>query len=134
MDSGIKKKSLLVGLILVAIVGPLSRGIAARADDAERTNVIVIVKDAETGEPINQARLTLHFSEGGGPLRFGRDKKFSFSAKTNASGRYKFTGIPKGTILLQVTADRRKAEGKEFEIEQDDQVIEIKLKKPRPLL
>ena len=106
----------------------------ARADDAERTSVIVVVKDAETDNPIAQARLTLKFSEPGGKFRPKSSKPIAFSAKTNSQGRYRFSDIPKGTIVLIVTADRHQSYGKEMEVEQDNQVIEVKMKKPQPLL
>jgi hypothetical protein len=96
--------------------------------------VIVQVKDSETAEPISQARLTLQFEQPGGRGRFKVPKKLAYSAKTNAQGRYKFTNINKGTIYLLVTADGHQSFGKEYELEQDDQVIEVKLKKPQPLL
>jgi len=88
----------------------------------------VVVREAETGNPMSQARLTLTFKSG--KLR----RTVSYGAKTNAQGRYRFTGIPKGTVLLSVTAEHRQSYGKEFELEQDNQEIEVKLKKPQPQL
>jgi hypothetical protein len=35
---------------------------------------------------------------------------------------------------LIVTAERHQSFGQDFELEQDNQVIEVKLKKPQPLL
>jgi hypothetical protein len=90
--------------------------------------VTVLVKDAATGDPLSQARLTLTF-------RYGKlHHSTSYGAKTNAQGRYQFTGIPKGTVHLFVTAEHHQSFGKELEVEQDNQVIEVKLKKPQPLL
>ena len=134
MANRARQNAWLIGLVVAAIAAQFSGLVPARAGSEERATVHVVVKDAVSDQPINQARLTLRFSEGGGARRLGRDKKFSFSAKTNPSGRYKFTGIPKGTVLLMVTAEQHQSFGKEFEIELDDQVIEVKLKKPRPLL
>jgi hypothetical protein len=126
------------GLILVLCIGALLvlAGIRtpARADSPDRTSVHVVVKDATTDQPISQARLTLRFREPGSKARLKPSKMLSFSAKTNAQGRYKFTNIPKGTILLMVIADHHQTFGKEFEVEQDNQVIEVKLKRPQPLL
>jgi hypothetical protein len=96
--------------------------------------LIVEVKESETGEPISQARLTLQFQEPGDVTRFRPPKKFAYSAKTNAQGRYKFTNINKGTIHLIVTMERHQSFGKEFQFDKDNQVFEVKLKKPQPLL
>jgi len=102
------------------------------AEAAERTSVNVLVKDAETGQPIYQARITLQFRADPGKLKPART--FSYSAKTNAQGRYKFTHIPKGTIRLLVTAEHRQAFGKEFEVDEDNPLIEVTLRKPQELL
>jgi hypothetical protein len=111
-------------------------GSRLRAGDsaAERTNVNVLVKDAASDQPIANAHLTLRFREPRGATPFLRPKTFSFSAKTNPQGRYKFTNIPKGTIHLIVTAERHQTFGQDFELQQDNQLIEVKLKKPQPLL
>jgi carboxypeptidase family protein len=115
---------------LLIALAPLK--IVARPEG--RTSVTVVVNEADTGQPISQAHLTLQFRESGNPSRLKLPKKLAFSAKTNSQGRYKFSGIPKGTVRLLVTADRRQSFGKDFEVTEDNQVIEIKLKKPQPLL
>jgi hypothetical protein len=101
----------------------------ATADSSRETSLTIVVKEADTGDPISQARLTLTFKQQG---RLHRS--ISYSAKTNAQGRYRFTNIPKGTVRVLVTAERHQSLGKEIELEEDNQVIEVKLKKPQPLL
>ena len=41
---------------------------------------------------------------------------------------------PKGTVRLMVTSERHESFGKDIEIEKDSQEIDVKLKKPQPLL
>jgi len=101
----------------------------ATPDSSQETSLTIVVKEADTGDPISQARLTLTFKQQG---RLHRS--ISYSAKTNAQGRYRFTNIPKGTVRVLVTAERHQSLGKEIELEEDNQVIEVKLKKPQPLL
>jgi hypothetical protein len=132
-----RKCPVLITCLAMVAVGLLAANATAPAqggDSTDRTNVSIMVKDAETDKPIPNARLTLQFREEGGLARLKRPKMISYSAKTNPQGRYKFTRIPKGTIRLLVTADRHQAFGKEFEIDQDNQVIEVKLREPQPLL
>jgi len=100
----------------------------------DTTNMTVLVEEADTGQPIFQARLTLQFTEPGGPARFGKAKKIAYNAKTDIQGRYKFLGINKGTIVLTITASGHQSYGKELQLEKDNQVFEIKLKKPQPLI
>lgn len=98
----------------------------------EDVNVTVVVREAETGDPIAQARLTLTFERPG--HGFHRSKTISYNAKTGLQGRYRFTDVPKGTVHLSVTAERRQSYGKEIELEEDGQIIEVKLKKPQAIL
>jgi hypothetical protein len=58
----------------------------------------------------------------------------SYSAKTNPEGHYRFTGIPLGTVRLLVTSELHESYGKDIEIDKDNQEIDVKLKKPQPLL
>ena len=106
----------------------------AQSEEVGRIDLTVVVTDAETGRPINQARLTLEFTEPGDPSKLKRSKKLSYSAKTNVQGHYKFPSLPKGTIRLIVTAERHQTFSKEFELEKENEAIEVKLKKPQPLL
>jgi hypothetical protein len=114
----------------VLLLSAVSLGAGTRARAAENLNVTVVVKDAESDQPINQARLTLQFHEPGKI----RHKFMAYSAKTNAQGRYRFTLVPKGTVRLIVTSEHHQTFSKEFEIDQNNQVLEVKLKKPQPLL
>lgn len=122
--------SLACAVLWVLVTTPAT----VRAQAEERTNLTVVVTESENGQPIPQARLTLQFREPGNPAKLKRSKPIAYSAKTNAQGRYRFTNLPKGTIRLLVTAERRQSFGKEFELEQDNQVIDVRLKKPQPLL
>ena len=109
---------------------------SAQAQDAnsanhEPTNVIVNVKEADTGEPVGQAGVTLQFTE---PVPFGHGKKHTYNAKTDSQGRCKLFGINKGTIVLMVTAAHHQSYGKELQLDHDNQVFEVRLKKPQPLI
>jgi hypothetical protein len=101
---------------------------------SETTSVIVIVKEADTGQPVSQAHVTLQFSVPGGPGRLMKPQKISYNAKTDTQGRYKFSEINKGTITLTVIAPSHQTYGKELQLDKDNQVFEVKLKKPQPLI
>ncbi len=124
-----------VGAVCLAALLLAMVQVRARAEDVEHTNVNILVRDAETGQPVQQAHLTLVFREPGKKgLKPKLPHHISYSAKTNPQGRCKFADIPKGTIRLLVTADRHQAFGKDFELERDNQLIEVSLKEPQPLL
>jgi len=101
---------------------------------SETINMIVLVKEADTGQPISQAHLTLQFTEPGSRVRFGKAKQIIYNAKTDTQGRYKFVGINKGEIVLTVTDPGHQTYGKQLQLENDNQVFEVKLKKPQPLI
>lgn len=109
----------------------LSRSAHAQGDkpSSQTANMIVVVTEADTGQPISQAHITLQF-----PAKFGSDKKITYNAKTDAQGRCKLVDINKGTIILAVTAESHQSYGKQLQLEKDGQVFEVKLKRPQPLL
>jgi len=107
---------------------------AAGALPQDAATIDIVVTDAESGKPINQAHLTLLFTEPGNKFRLKRARPTSYTAKTNIQGRCKFSDIPKGTIRLMVTANDHEAFGKDFDVEQDHEVLDVKMKKPQPLI
>jgi len=118
-----------LGIACGLLVAPM---LAAPPAPEDRASIQIVVTDAETGQPVNQAHLTLQFSEPGNKYKLKRSRPTAYSAKTNPQGRCKFVDIPLGTIRLMVTADHHESFGKDFEIEKDGQIIEVKLKRPQP--
>jgi len=100
----------------------------------DTTSMTVIVKDNESGQPVPQAHITLEFFEPHGPTIPRKPKKISYNAKTDMDGRCKLVGINKGPIVLTVIEPGHQTYGKEFQLEKDNQVFEVRLKKPQPLL
>ena len=104
-------------------------------DSPSYITVTVVVTEADTGKPVNQAHLTLVFET---PKKkdnaLSRSKTLAYSAKTNAEGLCKFLFVPEGTVKLMVTEDRHQAFGKEFAVSKDHATLEVKLKPPQPLL
>jgi Flp pilus assembly protein CpaB len=133
MFSTHQTKLLLAAWIVTSLLlfASLSQSAQAQSGNpsAQTVNMIVVVKDAESGQPISQARITLQF-----PEKFGKTKMISYNAKSDAQGRCKLQGITKGTVVLSVTADGHQTYGKELQLEKDNQVFEVKLKKPQPLI
>jgi hypothetical protein len=119
-------------LLFASLIRPIHA--QGQKPSSETTSMIVLVKEADSGQPISQARITLTFTEPGGPGRFGKSRKITYNAKADTQGRYKFQDINKGRIILTVTAPNHQTYGKELQLENDNQVFEIKLKKPQPLI
>lgn len=100
----------------------------------DTTSMTVIVRDSDSGQPIGQAHVTLEFFEPHGQTIPRKPKKISYNAKTDMDGRCKLVGINKGPIVLTVIEPGHQTYGKELQLEKDNQVFEVKLKKPQPLL
>jgi len=127
------KRSTL-GLVWAACFWLVACCAIAQAETVQYTNVVVAVTDAETNQPIYQAHLTLQFREPGKAGKLKLPRRIAYNAKTDSRGRYRFTLVPMDTVRLIVTADRHQTFSKEFEVDKADQVLEVKLKKPQPLL
>jgi len=118
-------------ILLFASINRSAQAPDAKSANHEPTNVIVNVREADTGEPVSQAGVTLQFTE---PVSFGPGKKHTYNAKADSQGRCKLFGINKGTIVLVVTAAHHQSYGKELQLDHDNQVFEVRLKKPQPLI
>jgi len=122
-------------LALAASLLSVVRSKALRADSPNLITVNVVVTDSQTGEPVNQAHLTLVFRSPADPDNaFKRAKTISYTGKTDAHGRCRFVYIPEGSVKLMVTEDRHQAFGQTFEVTKNHSTLEVKMKPPQPLL
>ncbi len=130
-----KRKGL--GLTLAFLLAGTAWGVAQQNDKSPRESkeatVTVLVTSEKTGKPIRNAQLTLRFGRSGKKIRKGL-RRSSWSARTNSKGTYRFTYVPKGRLVLFVTAENHQSAGKEFEVYDDNTTLEVTLKKPQPLL
>lgn len=122
-------------LALAAGLLSLAGGRALRADSPNLITVNVVVTDSSTGQPVNQAHLTLIFQTPRDPNNaFKRAKTISYTGKTDAQGRCRFVYIPEGSVKLMVTEDRHQAFGQVFDVSRNHSTLEVKMKPPQPLL
>lgn len=121
-----------VASILLLFASLVSFTLAQSSEPSSETaNMTVIVREYDTGDPISQARITLEFFV---PRAQRRPKRISYDAKADTQGRCRFSGINEGKIVLTVTASGHQTYGQELQLERNNQVFEVKLKKPQPLL
>jgi nitrogen fixation protein FixH len=98
------------------------------ADD-DFTRITVKVTD-EKGKPVDRANVRLVFKQGRRKLTMKKIQR-SWELKTSQEGTAKLPGIPKGDILIQVTAKNHQSFGDTFTIEEDQRTVEILLKSPQ---
>jgi uncharacterized GH25 family protein len=80
------------------------------------------------GKPVGNASVYVRFYTDGGFMH--HDKLAELDLKTNQDGTVKVPPVPQGKILIQVIATGWHTFGKWYDVEQDEQSIEIKLEPP----
>jgi hypothetical protein len=100
-----------------------------KTDDAADSKLKITVVAAETGKPIGSASVYIRFPEGK-TLFTRKDKEAEMNFKTNQDGTVKVPGVPRGKTLIQIVAPGWHTFGKYYDIEKDEEEIQIKLDKP----
>jgi hypothetical protein len=80
------------------------------------------------GKPIAEASVYVRFNESGGFLR--HDKLAELDLKSNQDGTVKVPEIPQGKIMVQVIATGWHTYGHWYDVDKEEQLIEIKLEAP----
>jgi len=85
----------------------------------------VVIKD-DNGKPVRNAAVILH------PVgRSGKQAKGGFELKTDAEGKTESDGIPYGLLRVQVIAPGFQTFGNDYTVNQPEQNITIRLKRPQ---
>jgi len=95
----------------------------AAAEDKFSDITIKLVK-GENGKPVRNATVVLH------PLDDKGKEQGSMGLKTDSEGRAAYNSMPYGKLRIQVIARGRQTFGQDFDINEPDQEIVIKLKPP----
>lgn len=98
-----------------------------KSDDPPTTKLKIHVVGSND-KPVGSASIYVRFNEPGGV--FHHDKLAEMNFKTNEDGSVKVPDIPQGKILIQVVAKGWHTYGRWYEVETDEQAIEIKLEPP----
>jgi hypothetical protein len=80
------------------------------------------------GKPIGNASVYVRFDEPGGFLH--HEKHIEMNFRTNEDGSVKVPPVPQGKILIQVIATGWRTYGKWYDVDQDEESIEINLDPP----
>jgi hypothetical protein len=95
-----------------------------QTSDATTTRLRIRITNPED-KPVGNASVYVRFNQPGSFLR--KDKLAELSFKTNEDGSVKVPAVPRGKILIQVIAKGLHTYGKWYDIEKDQDTIEIKL-------
>lgn len=86
------------------------------------------VSSKKDDKPISEASVYVRFNQSGGFLR--HDKMAELDLKTNQDGNVKVPAIPQGKIMIQVIAKGWHTYGQWHDVDEPEQLIEIKLEAP----
>jgi hypothetical protein len=106
---------------------PSATGKSNQKDDqtSDGTTRLRIRVTNSQDKPVGNASVYVRFNQPGGFLH--KDKLAELSFKTNEDGSVKVPAVPQGKILIQVIAKGLHTFGKWYDIEKDQDTIEIKL-------
>ena len=108
--------------LLLLLIGSV---LSVRADD-KASNLSFLVVKADNGKPVRNASVVLH------PVRKdGKQEHAGFELKTDSDGRASFAGAPYGKLRVQVLIRGFQTFGDDYEINQPEQEITIKLHRPK---
>jgi uncharacterized GH25 family protein len=114
-------RRLILTLVFIAIAM-----IASVAQDATYANVNFLVVKDTNGKPVRNASVILH------PVNEkGKQEKGGFQLKTDAEGKAKYDGVPYGKIRIQVIARGLQTYGEDYDINQPQMQVTIKMKPPQ---
>jgi hypothetical protein len=98
----------------------------SKTDEGTTTKLKIVVTGND--KPVGNASVYVRFNMAGGMLH--KEKQAEVDLKTNENGTAKVRDLPRGKILIQVVAKGWHTFGKWYELDSDDQTIEIKLEPP----
>ena len=111
--------------IIAAVLLALATSVASFADKHPLAALnFVVIKDAN-GKPVRNASVVLH------PVKKNGDQaQGGMELKTDSEGKTGIDGIPYGKLRVQVIAPHFKTFGQDYDVNQPEMQIEIKLQAP----
>jgi uncharacterized GH25 family protein len=114
--------------ILLTLVALLFTSVAVAKKKKEPQSAalhFLVLKDTN-GKPVRNASVVLHAVEDD-----GTQAKGGFELKTDPDGKTEFEGVPYGKLRVQVLAPGFQTFGQDYDINQPQHEIVIKLKPPQ---
>ncbi len=82
-------------------------------------------------KPVDRASVVLDFVEGRSIAKLGKKVRTHWETRTNQDGVAKLPPIPQGKVRIQIIAKGYQTYGNVYELNQDEQTVEIKLNPPQ---
>ncbi len=98
---------------------------------ADMTTLTISVQ-TPGGRPVEGASVIVKFVKGRSKTKFGKKIRTEWELRTNQEGLIKIPPIPQGTILVQVIAKNYQTFGQNFDVDEEQKTLDIKLNSPQP--
>ena len=98
---------------------------------ADMTTLTISVK-SQTGKPVENASVIVKFQKGHSVAKLGKKIRKEWELRTNQEGIVKIPPIPQGTILVQIIAKDYQTFGQNFDVDEEQKTLDIKLNPPQP--
>ena len=115
-------RSAMVSLLIVVAATTAS---AKRKPSTPLSTVNFVVVRDENGKPIRNAAVVMHPVDDE-----GKQERAGMELKTDADGKISYDGVPYGKLRIQVLAHGFQTYGEDYNIDQPDMDITIKMKRP----
>jgi hypothetical protein len=115
----------------IAVLALLLSSAATSLFGGDKARIQVVVTNLD-GKPVDRASVVIRFVQGRSVVKLGKKMITSWETRTNQDGLAKVPEMPQGTVLVQVIAKGYQTFGKQFDVDEDDKTIEIKLNPPQP--
>jgi hypothetical protein len=109
----------------------LSLALALPMLAVDMTTLTISVK-SPGGKPVEYASVIVKFVKGRSKAKLGTKIRKEWELRTNQEGLVKIPPIPQGTILVQIIAKDYQTFGQNFDVDEDEKTLEIKLNSPQP--
>ena len=121
-----KIRPVLVFIVCVLLSSVLLVAGDKKNDSGQVSSIKFVVCKDDTGKPVRNAAVVLH------PVaQHGKQSRGGFELKTDSEGRTESDGIPYGMLRVQVIAPGFQTFGEDYSINQPEQELTIRLKRPQ---
>jgi len=113
------------GFCALLVATSLAIPAAAKKQHEALANLNFVVIRDENGKPVRNASVVMHPVNG-----HGKQERGGLELKTDAEGKVSYDGIPYGKLRIQVLATGFQTYGDDYDVEQPNLDITIKMKRP----
>ncbi len=114
------------GFILLVLLAAIATLLVAENKEQRVSSLKLVVLKADNGKPVRNASVVLHVVDSR-----GKQAKGGLELKTDSEGRASLDGIPYGKLRVQVIIRGFQTYGQDHDINQPEQELVIKLKRPQ---